>query len=62
MQDFIGVYWDEQDIYCFVKIKAKDYDDAEKKLEEYLERLEYEGLFFAINREIDFWNSIENIE
>jgi hypothetical protein len=30
LEEFIGVYWDEQNIYCFVKISAATYEAALK--------------------------------
>jgi hypothetical protein len=59
MQEFIGVYWDEQGIYCFVKISAETYESALNKLSKYLNKLKKEGLFFAIGREV---NNMEEVE
>ena len=59
MEEFVGVYWDEQGLYCFVKISAPTYEAALSKLGKHIKRLQKEGLFYAIGKEI---SGIDNIE
>ena len=54
MKEFVGVYWDEQGIYCFVKINALTYEAALSKLGKHIKRLQKEGLFYAIGKEISY--------